>query len=286
MAQRRSLGKGLEALLPQKTFSPLEPRTIPLDKIFPNPDQPRKVFSEDSLQELTTSIKNHGILQPLLIAPKDDGYIIVAGERRWRAAKQAGLSEIPAILFQGEEKDILEASLIENIQRDDLSSIEVAHTLRELMNRFGLSQENVAARIGWSRSAVANKLRLLNLPEDVKTMITKGALSERHGRALLSLESPSLVSVMATQAAEQEWTVRELEKRIKDKNRPTQQTTRTTPDWGNSLRPFKIFVSVTGRRHNMKVTLSGLNAEQIRRLGDLLSKEKEELFATAEVNTP
>jgi ParB family chromosome partitioning protein len=279
MAQRRSLGKGLDALLP-KDVTPSIPKTLPVKELKPNPDQPRKEFDEEGISELATSIKIHGILQPLLVTKKDGGYMIVAGERRWRAAKEAGVNEVPVHLFDGDDGAIMEVSLVENVQREDLSPVEVAMSLKELMDRFSLSQDNLAEKVGWSRPAVANKLRLLKLPTEVLGLISEGALSERHGRALLSLDTAESTIKMGKVAAEKGWTVRELERKIVESTEKLAKERRKkrTPSWGNDLSSYDVGVSMTGRGNNMKLILSGLSKDQIERIGEILSRERDRLF--------
>ncbi|EFC90990.1 parB-like partition protein [Dethiosulfovibrio peptidovorans DSM 11002] len=279
MAQRRSLGKGLDALLP-KDVTPSIPKTLPVKELKPNPDQPRKDFDEEGIRELAASIKVHGILQPLLVTKKDGGYMIVAGERRWRAAREAGIKDVPVHLFDGDDGAILEVSLVENVQREDLSPVEVAMSLKELMDRFSLSQDNLAEKVGWSRPAVANKLRLLKLPTEVLGLISEGALSERHGRALLSLDTIESTIKMGKAAAEKGWTVRELERKIAESTEeiPQEKRKKRTPSWGDDLSPYDVGVSMTGRGNKMKLILSGLNKVQIERIGEILSRESDRLF--------
>ncbi|MCF4151009.1 ParB/RepB/Spo0J family partition protein [Dethiosulfovibrio sp. F2B] len=279
MAQRRSLGKGLDALLP-KDVTPSIPKTLPVKELKPNPDQPRKDFDEEGIGELAASIKVHGILQPLLVTKKDGGYMIVAGERRWRAAREAGIKDVPVHMFDGDDGAILEVSLVENVQREDLSPVEVAMSLKELMDRFSLSQDNLAEKVGWSRPAVANKLRLLKLPTEVLRLISEGTLSERHGRALLSLDSSESMIKMGDTAAEKDWTVRELEKKVAEatKDLPKEKRIKRVPSWGESLSRHDVGVSMTGRGRKMKLILSGLNRDQIERIGDILSRESDRLF--------
>lgn len=193
MAKTRRLGKGIDALLQGRDITQLEDDTttvvtVPLDQVAPNPHQPRRSFSEETLQELARSIEERGIIQPILAEQQPDGtYLIVAGERRWRAARIAGLTVVPVLpgVFSEEEK--MEIALVENIQRQDLTPMEEARGYRDLLERAGISQEELARRLGKSRPAVANSLRLLKLPERVQTMVDTGELSAGHGRTLLGL---------------------------------------------------------------------------------------------------
>lgn len=187
--RRRGLGRGLEALIPtgfEEIATTNEAVTnLPIHSIHPNPFQPRQQFRDEELQALADSIKMHGLLQPVLVRPKDEGYELVAGERRWRAAQLAGLTEIPAIVRHCSDDELLALALIENLQREDLNPLEEAQAYKTLMERFGLTQEVIAERVGRSRAAVANTLRLLNLPEPIKQALRDGTITEGHARALL-----------------------------------------------------------------------------------------------------
>ena len=186
----QSLGRGLAALIPQRTAGQPGPAEIPLDRIRPNPGQPRVRFDDAELATLTASIREHGVLQPILVTETVDGYQLVAGERRWRAARAAGLDRIPAVVRQLDEASQLEIALIENLQREDLDPIEAAHGFRRLIDEFGFSQEQVAVRVGRARSTVTNTLRLLELAAVVQQAVIDRRISEGHARALggLSVE--------------------------------------------------------------------------------------------------
>ena len=193
MASQKGLGKGLGALLGD--FSEVSPekspyQLLPIYKVEPNPDQPRHDFDEEELQSLSDSIAEHGVLQPLTVREVSGGYYqIIAGERRWRAARMANLTEIPAVIIEADDKKAMELALIENLQRQDLNPVEEALGYRSLMTDFGLTQEQTAQQVGKSRPAVANALRLLNLCPEVLEAVRKGALSPGHARAVLSLKS-------------------------------------------------------------------------------------------------
>lgn len=200
MARRPGLGKGLDALIPsgeenegQKPSSTSGQGIIhiPIEQIRPNPQQPRTTLDEDSLKELAASITEHGIIQPLIVSadPKEDEYILIAGERRWRAAKLAGLTMVPVIEKNVSEQGHLELALIENLQRTDLTPLEMAEAYRQLAEDFNLTHEQIAERVGKSRTSVTNTLRLLNLPEKVREALAKGLISEGHARAILSLSN-------------------------------------------------------------------------------------------------
>ena len=192
--KQRGLGRGLGALIDD--FSAPETQQevtrLPLQKVEPNPNQPRRRFDEEELQALSDSIAEHGILQPLAVRAMEGGfYQIIAGERRWRAARLAGLKEVPVVVVEADDRTVMELALIENLQRQDLNPMEEAEGYRVLTEEYGLTQEQAAARVGKSCPAVANALRLLALPEDVRSLVEKGELSAGHARAVLSLPTPA-----------------------------------------------------------------------------------------------
>jgi ParB family transcriptional regulator, chromosome partitioning protein len=204
MSRRAGLGRGLEALIPGGAPPASGVSQIPLDRIIPNPRQPRTSFDPDELAELAASILEHGVLQPVIVTQDEtpDRYVLVAGERRWLAARQAGLTHIPAILREASDQQRLELALIENVQRADLAPLETADAYRQLADDFGLSHEEIAGRVGKSRAAVTNTLRLLKLPEAVRDALAEGKISEGHARALLALPTPqaqsaALLSILA-----------------------------------------------------------------------------------------
>lgn len=210
---KKRLGKGLDALLPG--FSGQAVDEIPLDSISPNPYQPRQDFDEAGLEELVESIKAHGVVQPLILRRQGEGsYQLVAGERRWRAARRAGLSSVPAIIRQMDESEMLEIALIENLQREDLNPVEEARAYRVLIDEFGLTQEQLAERLGKSRPQVANTLRLLHLQPDVLALLGSGQLSVGHAKVLLGSSSQQVQSKLARAVAQDGLTVRQLEKRV------------------------------------------------------------------------
>ena len=193
MASNKGLGKGLGALLgdfSEETTEKSPYQLLPIHRVEPNPDQPRQDFDEEELQALSESIAIHGVIQPLTVRELKEGYYqIIAGERRWRAARQAGLTEIPAVIIEADDKKAMELALIENLQRQDLNPVEEAMGYQSLMEDFGLTQEETAARVGKSRPAVTNSLRLLNLCPEVLESLRKGELTAGHARAILSLKS-------------------------------------------------------------------------------------------------
>ena len=215
------LGRGLGALLPEyeeivETHNGRDGIVeLELDKIFPNPDQPRKTFDEDKLTDLAESITEHGVLQPIIVTPRNDKYMIIAGERRFRASGRAGLKTIPALVRELDDEKIMELALIENVQRDDLSPIEEARAYDVLQTKFGYTQERLAKRMGKSRSAIANSTRLLALPEDVQQMVQDGKLTVGHVRPLLSINVPEWQSAFAQEVYQSNLSVREVEKMVK-----------------------------------------------------------------------
>ena len=212
--KQRGLGRGLGALIDD--FSP-EPgqetiTKLPLQKVEPNPNQPRRSFDEEELQALADSIAEHGILQPLAVRALDGGfYQIIAGERRWRAARMAGLSEVPVVVLDADDRTVMELALIENLQRQDLNPMEEAEGYRVLMEDYGLTQEQAAARVGKSRPAVTNALRLLALPDEVREMVENGTLSAGHARAVLSLPNERLQKAAAQKIIALRLSVRQAE---------------------------------------------------------------------------
>lgn len=212
--RRQALGKGLDALLPGSPDRTNTIVNVPISQVVPNPYQPRMQFPDDELETLAASIRERGLLQPIIVRPTGEGYEIIAGERRWRAAQRAGLPEIPALIKDVSEQDLLELALVENVQRADLSPIEEAQAYRLLADEFGLTQEEIAKRVGRSRSAVANLMRLLQLPTEVQAMVLAGELSMGHARALVS--APRRVQVsLARQAIQEGWSVRQMEDRVR-----------------------------------------------------------------------
>ena len=214
MIKKSGLGKGLDALIPETENPSDSVMKIKLNLIKPNENQPRKSFDEEKINQLADSIKEHGIIQPLVLKKEDNLYTIVAGERRWRASKLLGLDEVPAIIMDLSEKDILEVSLIENIQREDLNPIEEASAYKELINRFEFTQEDLSKRIGKSRVAITNTLRLLNLDKRVQDYVKEGIITEGHGRALLSVTDKDKQYELSQYVIDNKLSVRETEKLI------------------------------------------------------------------------
>lgn len=218
MNKKFGLGKGLGALIPDEIEDEIKDITneISIDLIIPNDRQPRKKFDEEKILQLSESIKEHGIIQPIIINKEKNKYIIIAGERRWRAAKLAGLKKVPVVIMDLSNKSVLEVSLIENIQRQDLNPIEEANAYKKLIDEYNLTQEELSKRIGKSRTAIANCLRLINLDSRVRDYLIDGVISEGHGRALLSLEDGDLQYSIAQTIIDENLSVRETERIIKN----------------------------------------------------------------------
>ena len=215
MAGQKGLGKGLGALMGDFMDEPTSKspyQLLPIYKVEPNPDQPRQDFDEEELQALSESIALHGVVQPLTVRELSSGYYqIIAGERRWRAARMANLSEIPAVIIEADDKKVMELALIENLQRQDLNPVEEAQGYISLMNDYGLTQDETAKRVGKSRPAVANTLRLLNLPDEVLELVRSGKLSAGHARAVLSVKSEKKQIEAAKKIANLDLSVRQAE---------------------------------------------------------------------------
>ena len=235
--KKGGLGKGLNALIPpteekkapEKVSSSLVSETdketmVNITKIEPNRTQPRKNFNEDALQELADSIKQFGIVQPLIVQDRKDHYEIIAGERRWRAAKKAGLKEVPVIIKNYTEQEIVEISIIENIQREDLNPIEEALAYKRLLEEFDLKQDQVAERVSKSRTAVTNSMRLLKLCDKVQQMIIDEMITTGHARAILSIENPDEQYNLAQRIFDEKLSVREVEKIMKNMGKPAKNT--------------------------------------------------------------
>ncbi|MBQ7739718.1 MAG: ParB/RepB/Spo0J family partition protein [Eubacterium sp.] len=215
MAKKQSgLGKGLGALMLENSVDDgVSTSTLPINEIIPNRDQPRKTFDEEALEELAASIRQHGVLQPLLVRPlASGGYQLVAGERRWRASRMAELNEVPVIIKELTDTEAMELAIIENLQREDLNPIEEAEGLNALVEKCGFSQEEIALSVGKSRPAIANSLRLLKLPEEIREMTKNGEISAGHARALLRFEGEALMLEVAEQIVSRKLTVRDVEK--------------------------------------------------------------------------
>lgn len=225
MANKKSgLGKGLDKLFLENSVDEMvATNVLPLSEIVPNKEQPRKTFDEGALQELADSITQHGVLQPLLVRPlPEGGYQLVAGERRWRASRLAGLKEVPVVVKDLSDVETMEIAIIENLQREDLNPIEEAEGLQALIDRCGFTQDEVATSVGKSRPAIANSLRLLKLPPEVRDMTREGVISAGHARALLAFDNEAMIYEAAKQIVQQKLTVRDVERlaKMKEKSAP------------------------------------------------------------------
>jgi ParB family chromosome partitioning protein len=218
---RRGIGRGLAAIIPETAAEGPELRDLPLELIRPNPEQPRTRFDPASITSLAASIADAGIVQPLIVRPLPDGrYELIAGERRWRAAREAGVQTVPAIVRDEAEADRLQTALIENVAREDLSPVDEARACAALVEDLGLSKEELARRLGRSRSAISNLIRLLDLPDEVLELLASGELSEGHGRAILQVHGNDARRSLARQAAARGWSVRETERHAKGSTSP------------------------------------------------------------------
>lgn len=224
MAKKQSgLGKGLNALMLENSVDNMVPtNTLSINEIVPNKDQPRKTFDEGALQELADSIVQHGVLQPLLVRPlPSGGYQLVAGERRWRASRIAGLKEVPVVVKELSDVETMEIAIIENLQREDLNPIEEAEGLQALIDRCGFTQEDVAVSVGKSRPAIANALRLLKLPQEIRDMTKNGEISAGHARALLAFDNEAMIFEAANNIVKNKLTVRDVERLAKMSEKKT-----------------------------------------------------------------
>ncbi len=264
MSKKSGLGRGLDALFTDNSVDITDSKgsaTLKLNEIEPNKEQPRKTFDEKALAELASSIEKNGVLQPLLVRPMADGsYQLVAGERRWRASRMAGLTEVPVVIKEMSDEQAMEIALIENLQREDLNPIEEAEGLQLLIDRYHLTQEEAAARVGRSRPAIANALRLLGLPEEIRVLARDGKISAGHARALLGFERKSDMIKTAEEIVQKELSVRDVEKLAKisisaDNKKPRNRKTRSRDVFYDEVelslsealgRKVKVFVSKTG----------------------------------------
>ena len=217
-SKRPALGRGLDALFSSGERPAREEGTlsVPIDRILPNPRQPRTTMDREQLAELAASITAHGLIQPLVVTETVEGYVLIAGERRWRASQMAGLEKVPVIVKETTPQDMLELALIENIQRADLNALEEAHAYRQLVDEFGLTQEEVAERVGKARTTVTNLLRLLTLPEAIQTAVADGRISGAHGRALLPLPTAEMQLATLNQIVRLGLSVRQTEAMVSD----------------------------------------------------------------------
>lgn len=254
-----------------------EVKEIPLNEIDTNINQPRKVFDENTLKELSASIKVHGVIQPIIVVKMGERYMIIAGERRYRASKLAGLTTIPAIIKNYNEKEIAEVSLLENLQREDLNPMECARAMKKLMTDFGWTQEIVADRLGKSRPVVANTIRLLNLEPEVIEMIEKGKLSAGHARSLVAVTDKKAQIKLAKQVMEKKLTVRDLEKAVRSVNNPragASQSSELRDLIDDMKRVFGTKVSVLGTDQRGRIYIDYYSRADLDRIYDCVEKLK------------
>ncbi len=281
----RGLARGLDALLPEiDTTAPGAGQEIAIGDIDPNPDQPRRAFSEESIAQLAQSIRDQGMLQPILVTPMSGGrYRIVAGERRWRAAREAGLNAVPCIVRELDVVQQMEIALIENLQREDLNPIEVAQGIQSLMKQCGYTQETVAQRLAKSRPAVANLLRLLTLPESVIAMVRQGTLSAGHARVLAGLEDEAMKLQLANRTLAEGWSVRQLEtaaallrqdaaKLPKAEKKPRLLPAELTELETLCRETLGMRVTLTGTSRKGKIVLQYYSQEELERLNELMQQ--------------
>ncbi|GIM28973.1 chromosome partitioning protein ParB [Clostridium polyendosporum] len=286
MSKKFGLGKGLGALIPEDNLLEEENKKeqkvlIPLNKIKTNENQPRKYFDNEKIAELSESIKQHGIIQPLILKKEDDVYMIIAGERRWRAAKQIGLKEVPAIIMDINDRELLEISLIENIQREDLNPIEEAIAYQRLLNDFQLTQGELSERIGKSRTTITNTMRLLNLDERVQNYIIEGILSEGHGRAILGLQDNSKQYEISQKVIDEGLSVRETEKFIKiiNENKEEKKIKENNNQLDRYYNDIKdklqghlgTKVNISDRNNRGKIEIEYYSQEDLQRILDIMN---------------
>lgn len=294
MAKQLGLGKGLGALIPEPDIAQVlgesaegadGVKNLPIDRLRPNPDQPRRTFDEASLAELANSLKTHGVIQPILAEQSGDGsYVIVAGERRYRAARMAGLEEVPVIVRSFDPQKRLEIALIENVQREDLNPVEEAEAYRSLMSLGGRSQEDVADAVGKSRSAVANALRLLKLPEPMLAALREGSLSAGHARAVLSVIDPGRRDLLFARVVAEGISVREAEAAASELNSPPTRASAASKKPERPKEPELLAVeerliealgtkvSIKGDARKGTIAIEYYTLEDLERILDVLSR--------------
>lgn len=285
MSESKRLGRGLEALLGPISRQDAETsgllQELPLTSIRPNPYQPRSRLDEPQFSELVASIGTSGLLQPIVVRKHLDGYQLIAGERRWRAAQKLGWKQIPAVIKEADDRTLLTLALVENLQRDNLSAIEEATSYQRLLDEFQLSQVDIARLVGRDRSTIANALRLLKLPLEVAEMVDGGRLSEGHARALLGLTDRAQITKLAQAAAEQGWSVRDLEAKVRGR-RPTsnrKEPNRQTPSGHRRVedalrKRLGTDVRVTARRRGRGlISLSYYSEDDLARVLELILGE-------------
>ena len=295
MAKKTGLGKGLDSLIPvhnntekemavvEKVVEKKTDTVLRITEIEPNKGQPRKNFNEDALEELADSIKQFGLIQPLVVQKRDGYYEIIAGERRWRAAKKAGLKEVPVIIRDYTDEEMMEIALIENLQREDLNPIEEAQAYKKLINDYKLKQDEIAEKVSKSRVAITNSMRLLKLSEKVQDMIVDEMISSGHGRALLALNDKKMQEELANRIFDEELSVRETEQIVKELNNPKEK--KNKEEYSDNFVYEKIeneFKEIIGTNVSIKrksqdkgkIEIDYYSTEDLERIIDLMKKTK------------
>lgn len=280
----KRLGKGLDALIPSLSVNEDDKVIeIPLKELRPNPFQPRKAFDDEGLQELADSIAQHGVIQPIIVRKVLKGYEIIAGERRYRASELAGKKDIPAVVRTFSDQQVMEIALIENLQRENLNALEIATAYQSLMDEFKLTQEDLSLRVGKSRSHIANFLRLLSLPDEIKEYVSRGTLSMGHARALVGIKKTDLMLALAQKAIDGGWNVRQLEEAVqnledkrKEKEKDKDKHKKSDPylaDVEHSLQDrFQTTVKIkNSSKDKGKIELSYYNRQELERLLEMLN---------------
>jgi len=279
---KKSLGKGLDALFQPIETDEEEVVRIPLSDIRPNPYQPRKTFDDDAIRELAESIKQQGVIQPIIVRRVLRGFEIVAGERRFRASQLCGNDRIPAVVRDLTDSQVMEMALIENLQREDLNAIETAQAYEALIHKFKLTQEELSLKVGKSRSHIANFVRLLSLPESIKDNVSRGTLSMGHARAIVGVKEEKLQLELAKQCIDGEWSVRELEDEVnklanrKPPQRKSEKTKKRDPfieSVESTLRDrFQTGVKIKQSKHKGKIELEYYSKQDLERILELLQQ--------------
>ena len=285
------LGKGLEALFGEMNSDSLaktktdkkdgkaddNTTSIAIDDIKPNLNQPRKTFDPEALSDLTDSIKEHGVIQPIIVRPHGESYEIVAGERRWRASREAGLKEVPCLVRDLTDEELMLLAIVENMQREDLNPVEEAEGLDRMMNTYGMTQQQVSKSVGKSRPYIANSLRLLKLPEKIRDMMSEGKISGGHGRALLSLKSEKEMLKLAVQIEKEGLSVREVERRVSSDAKPKARKGRAAEKNSDVLQVEAELKEHLGTKVNLKlgakkgtIEIEYYSRDELERLIDLL----------------
>ena len=272
--KERGLGRGLEALLSTEESDLDQVRELDLTMIIPQENQPRKIFEEEALQELAGSIREHGVLQPVLVRPRGDYYEIIAGERRWRAAEMAGLQNIPALVKEIQDIEAAEISLVENLQREDLSAIEEARAYKNLLEYYDYTQELIAERVGKSRAYIANTIRLLNLSPEIIEMIDKKLITPGHARALLALRDSREQIAAANEIIKSKLSVRQVEQKTKSRPGRSGKENKKGPDLleleERLQRYFGTRAEINRQRKGGKIEITYYSEEDLDRILDLL----------------